>query len=117
MSPSNFIEKFSLSCKWTYSPITQCAVNVFELLSFLGDFFKDLQEEFQNWEASASSQAKPKSLWEELAVRNLPSHSSYTIVDCSLGIAFKANIRNTVHKQSQNLSNTFTLENLLMGSN
>ncbi|KAM7501867.1 hypothetical protein LguiB_000771 [Lonicera macranthoides] len=31
------------------------------------DFFKDLQEEFQNWEASASSQAKPKSLWEELA--------------------------------------------------
>ncbi|XP_008222178.1 PREDICTED: chaperone protein DnaJ isoform X2 [Prunus mume] len=30
------------------------------------DFFKDLQEEFQNWEASASSQGKPKSLWEEL---------------------------------------------------
>lgn len=33
----------------------------------LGDFFKDLQEEFQNWEASAGSQAKPKSLWEELS--------------------------------------------------
>ncbi|KAF8094804.1 hypothetical protein N665_0352s0015 [Sinapis alba] len=35
----------------------------------LGDFFKDLQEEFNNWEASAasSSQGKPKSLWEELA--------------------------------------------------
>ena len=33
-----------------------------------GDFFKDLQEEFKNWEASASSQGKPKSLWEELAV-------------------------------------------------
>lgn len=32
------------------------------------DFFKDLKEEFQNWEASAS-QGKPKSLWEELAVR------------------------------------------------
>ncbi|GKV32921.1 hypothetical protein SLEP1_g41484 [Rubroshorea leprosula] len=32
-----------------------------------GDFFRDLQEEFQNWEASASSQEKPKSLWEELA--------------------------------------------------
>ncbi|KAL5580944.1 hypothetical protein UlMin_013386 [Ulmus minor] len=31
------------------------------------DFFKDLQEEFRNWEASASSQGKPKSLWEELA--------------------------------------------------
>ncbi|XP_009126687.1 dnaJ homolog subfamily B member 8 isoform X2 [Brassica rapa] len=33
----------------------------------LGDFFKDLQEEFKNWEASASSHGKPKSLWEELA--------------------------------------------------
>ncbi|KAL9994411.1 putative DnaJ domain, Chaperone J-domain superfamily [Helianthus debilis subsp. tardiflorus] len=32
-----------------------------------GDFFKDLQEEYRNWEASAPSQAKPKSLWEELA--------------------------------------------------
>ncbi|XP_058199495.1 chaperone protein dnaJ 8, chloroplastic isoform X2 [Rhododendron vialii] len=31
------------------------------------DFFKDLQEEFRNWEASASSQEKPKGLWEELA--------------------------------------------------
>ncbi|KAF5446882.1 hypothetical protein F2P56_032478 [Juglans regia] len=31
------------------------------------DFFRDLQEEFQNWEASAASQGKPKSLWEELA--------------------------------------------------
>lgn len=34
------------------------------------DFFKDLQEEFKNWEAT-TSQGKPKSLWEELAVRNL----------------------------------------------
>lgn len=33
------------------------------------DFFRDLQEEFRNWEASAASQGKPKSLWEELAVR------------------------------------------------
>ncbi|WCJ20482.1 Chaperone DnaJ-domain superfamily protein [Euphorbia peplus] len=33
----------------------------------IGDFFRDLQEEFQNWESSASSQGKPKSLWEELA--------------------------------------------------
>lgn len=32
-----------------------------------GDFFKDLQEEFQNWEANASSQGRPQSLWEELA--------------------------------------------------
>ncbi|XP_021715383.1 uncharacterized protein LOC110683342 isoform X1 [Chenopodium quinoa] len=33
----------------------------------VGDFFKDLQEEFQSWEANASSQGKPKSLWEELS--------------------------------------------------
>lgn len=34
------------------------------------DFFKDLQEEFKNWEANASASGeKPKSLWEELAVR------------------------------------------------
>ncbi|XP_058099341.1 uncharacterized protein LOC131243780 isoform X2 [Magnolia sinica] len=31
------------------------------------DLFRDLQTEFQNWEASAGSQGKPKSLWEELA--------------------------------------------------
>lgn len=40
-----------------------------------GDFFKDLQEEFQSWEANASSQGKPKSLWEELAVSLNPLHS------------------------------------------
>nr|GMC61248.1 DnaJ homolog subfamily B member 9 isoform X1 [Ipomoea batatas] len=33
----------------------------------LEDFFKDLQEEFRNWEATSASQGKPKSLWEELA--------------------------------------------------
>ncbi|RWW10617.1 hypothetical protein GW17_00025836 [Ensete ventricosum] len=31
-------------------------------------FFQDLQAEFRNWEAGISSQEKPKSLWEELAV-------------------------------------------------
>ncbi|XP_054814728.1 uncharacterized protein LOC129315187 isoform X2 [Prosopis cineraria] len=33
----------------------------------LEEFFKDLQEEFRNWEANSTSQGKPKSLWEELA--------------------------------------------------
>ncbi|KAH0469103.1 hypothetical protein IEQ34_002335 [Dendrobium chrysotoxum] len=32
----------------------------------LADFFRDLQIEFQNWEAGINSQEKPKSLWEEL---------------------------------------------------
>lgn len=32
------------------------------------DFFKDLQQEFKNWEATAAASGeKPKSLWEELA--------------------------------------------------
>ncbi|KAL3358612.1 hypothetical protein AABB24_015623 [Solanum stoloniferum] len=31
------------------------------------DFFKDLQEEFRNWESNVASTGKPKSLWEELA--------------------------------------------------
>lgn len=31
------------------------------------DFLKDLQAEFQNWEAGLNSDQKPKSLWEELA--------------------------------------------------
>jgi hypothetical protein len=39
-----------------------------------GDFFKDLQEEFRNWEANAASQGKPKSLWEELSVRLLANN-------------------------------------------
>ncbi|XP_014496624.1 uncharacterized protein LOC106758190 isoform X2 [Vigna radiata var. radiata] len=33
----------------------------------LEEFFKDLQEEFRNWEANAASEGKPKSLWEELS--------------------------------------------------
>ncbi|KAI4382386.1 hypothetical protein MLD38_008360 [Melastoma candidum] len=33
----------------------------------LEDFFRDLQDEFRNWESSVSSEGKPKSLWEELA--------------------------------------------------
>ncbi|KAH9661550.1 J domain-containing protein [Citrus sinensis] len=48
------------------SPATLSAVQNLHLV-VSEDFFKDLQEEFQNWEASASSQGKPKSLWEELA--------------------------------------------------
>ncbi|CAH9135309.1 unnamed protein product [Cuscuta epithymum] len=31
------------------------------------DFFKDVQEEFRNWEVNLASQGKPKSLWEEVA--------------------------------------------------
>ncbi|CAA6661733.1 unnamed protein product [Spirodela intermedia] len=37
-----------------------------------GDFFRDLQTEYENWEASARSQEKPKSLW-----RNWRCHSFF----------------------------------------
>ncbi|KAG6409902.1 hypothetical protein SASPL_127944 [Salvia splendens] len=33
----------------------------------IGDFFRDLQEEFRNWESTVDTQGKPKSLWEELS--------------------------------------------------
>ncbi|KAJ6845939.1 dnaJ-like protein subfamily B member 9 [Iris pallida] len=33
----------------------------------IADLFRDLQAEYQNWEADINSQGKPKSLWEELA--------------------------------------------------
>jgi hypothetical protein len=36
--------------------------------AFAGDFLKDLQTEFQNWEAGLNSDQKPQSLWEELSV-------------------------------------------------
>jgi hypothetical protein len=41
-----------------------------------GDFLRDLQAEFQNWEAGLNSEQKPKSLWEELAVSSLPVFST-----------------------------------------
>ncbi|KAJ3707916.1 hypothetical protein LUZ61_011621 [Rhynchospora tenuis] len=33
----------------------------------LVDFFRDLQEEFRNWEADLNREERPKSLWEELS--------------------------------------------------
>lgn len=62
-NPGNRTSDFSYSrTQRSQSPNTQEE----EFYGF-EDFFRDLQEEFQNWEASASSQEKPKSLWEELA--------------------------------------------------
>jgi hypothetical protein len=48
-------------------------------LFFAAEFLKDLQTEFQNWEAGLNSDQKPKSLWEELAVSSLYS----IIYDCN----------------------------------
>lgn len=52
---------FSYLLRFSYS-FLRCVLGLAE------DFFKDLQDEFRNWESSVSSQGKPKSLWEELAV-------------------------------------------------
>jgi len=45
------------------------------VVPFAAEFLKDLQTEFQNWEAGLNSDQKPKSLWEELAVSSLFNHS------------------------------------------
>lgn len=69
-----------LSRPLTFVPLTisQTILRIFTSDSYVTeDFFRDLQEEFRNWEASASSQGKPKSLWEELAVRLLCALSEF----------------------------------------
>ncbi|XP_047339124.1 chaperone protein DnaJ isoform X2 [Impatiens glandulifera] len=51
---------------YSYSPFGNKDTQDEEFYGF-GDFFRDLQEEYRNWEETSSSQGKPKSLWEELA--------------------------------------------------
>uniref|UniRef100_A0A0D9W0U3 J domain-containing protein n=1 Tax=Leersia perrieri TaxID=77586 RepID=A0A0D9W0U3_9ORYZ len=48
-----------------------------------GDFLKDLQTEFQNWEAGLNSEQIPKSLWEELALIFYYVLSSRNFVYCN----------------------------------
>lgn len=53
---------FSYSASGGYQRTTESEEEFYGL----EDFFRDLQEEFRNWESTAT-QGKPKSLWEELA--------------------------------------------------
>lgn len=52
------------------------------IVPFAAEFLKDLQTEFQNWEAGLNSDQKPKSLWEELAVSSLYSTIYYCNYCC-----------------------------------
>ncbi|XP_006650815.1 chaperone protein DnaJ-like [Oryza brachyantha] len=51
----------------TYGKSSTTSAGEEEQFYGFADFLKDLQAEFQNWEASLNSEQKPKSLWEELA--------------------------------------------------
>nr|BAJ89302.1 predicted protein [Hordeum vulgare subsp. vulgare] len=51
----------------SWSPRSRKPADAEEDFYGFGDFLKDLQSEFQNWEAGLNSEQKPKSLWEELS--------------------------------------------------
>ncbi|KAF0911033.1 hypothetical protein E2562_005421 [Oryza meyeriana var. granulata] len=51
----------------TYGKSSTASADEEEQFYGFADFLKDLQAEFQNWEAGLNSDQKPKSLWEELA--------------------------------------------------
>ncbi|EAZ29104.1 uncharacterized protein [Oryza sativa Japonica Group] len=51
----------------TYGKSSTTSADEEEPFYGFGDFLRDLQAEFQNWEAGLNSEQKPKSLWEELA--------------------------------------------------
>uniref|UniRef100_A0A0E0KKV5 J domain-containing protein n=1 Tax=Oryza punctata TaxID=4537 RepID=A0A0E0KKV5_ORYPU len=51
----------------TYGKSSTTSADEEEPFYGFGDFLRDLQAEFQNWEAGLNSEQIPKSLWEELA--------------------------------------------------
>ncbi|XP_062214131.1 uncharacterized protein LOC133915121 [Phragmites australis] len=57
----------SSDSSWTSSSRESKSTAAEEQFYGFADFLKDLQTEFQNWEAGLNSDQKPKSLWEELA--------------------------------------------------
>ncbi|CAM0877448.1 unnamed protein product [Alopecurus aequalis] len=58
----------SSSSDSSWSPGSRKSADEEEPFYGFGDLLKDLQTEFQNWEASLDSDQKPKSLWEELSI-------------------------------------------------
>ncbi|KAM3279548.1 hypothetical protein ACQJBY_046736 [Aegilops geniculata] len=69
-SPSKYASSSSSSSSSpdsSWSPGSSKPADAEEDFYGFGDFLKDLQTEFQNWEAGLNSEQKPKSLWEELS--------------------------------------------------
>ncbi|XP_062212867.1 uncharacterized protein LOC133913670 [Phragmites australis] len=56
----------SSDSSWTSSSRESKSTAAEEQFYGFADFLKDLQAEFQNWEAGLNSDQKPKSLWEEM---------------------------------------------------
>ena len=71
---SLFFARLEILCTAHCEVVVNCLFRGSLSVVLTGDFFKDLQEEYKNWEASASSQGKPKSLWEELSVSPIISN-------------------------------------------
>ncbi|WVZ61079.1 hypothetical protein U9M48_011006 [Paspalum notatum var. saurae] len=68
-SRSKYTSSSSESSSWSSSSRSRESKSTDAEEPFYGfaEFLKDLQTEFQNWEAGLNSDQKPKSLWEELA--------------------------------------------------
>ncbi|KAL6638164.1 hypothetical protein ACP70R_025736 [Stipagrostis hirtigluma subsp. patula] len=57
----------SSDSSWSSSSRKSKSTDAEEQFYGFADFLKDLQTEFQNWEAGLNSDQKPQSLWDELA--------------------------------------------------
>ncbi|KAJ1292938.1 hypothetical protein BS78_01G029200 [Paspalum vaginatum] len=66
-SRSKYSSSSSESSSWSSSSRERKSTDAEEPFYGFAEFLKDLQTEFQNWEAGLNSDQKPKSLWEELA--------------------------------------------------
>ncbi|CAN0854346.1 Chaperone protein DnaJ [Linum grandiflorum] len=64
---SNSQRRYDAGKSYSGAERSQSRTSTEEEFYGFGDFFKDIQEEFRNWEASTPSDGKPKSLWEELS--------------------------------------------------
>lgn len=66
-SRSKYESSSSSDSSWSSSSKESKSTAADEPFYGFAEFLKDLQTEFQNWEAGLNSDQKPKSLWEELA--------------------------------------------------
>uniref|UniRef100_A0ACD6ALP9 Uncharacterized protein n=1 Tax=Avena sativa TaxID=4498 RepID=A0ACD6ALP9_AVESA len=64
-SRSKYASSSSPDSSW--APRSRKSADEEEQFYGFADFLKDLQTEFQNWEAGLNSEQKPQSLWEELS--------------------------------------------------
>uniref|UniRef100_A0ACD5ZU81 Uncharacterized protein n=1 Tax=Avena sativa TaxID=4498 RepID=A0ACD5ZU81_AVESA len=66
-SRSKYASSSGSSPDSSWTPRSSKSADEEEQFYGFADFLKDLQTEFQNWEAGLNSEQKPQSLWEELS--------------------------------------------------